>query len=80
MKHAVLIVIVLILIFFGFFLAVEQSRESGQAATIVSDMTDANEGGHDEQAKTNPVVFGAELSAQRMLSPAYRCRPNSCRA
>ena len=80
MKRSVLIVILLILLSFGLYLGAAGSRRQEQPATIVFDMTDANEGGHNEQAKTNPVVFGAELSAQRMLSPADRCRPNSCRA
>ena len=69
MKRGVLIVIVLILLTFGFFLGTVPKQESGQPATILSDKTNVNKGDTDEKSETDRLVFGAELSADRLLSP-----------
>ena len=70
MKHSVLIVILLILLSFGFYLGANREGPDGQAATIIFDETNANKGEVYETPKNTCVVFGAELSAQRLFGPA----------
>lgn len=66
MKRGAVLVLLLLLLSAGFFFGIGRAHDAGQIATIVWEKTNVNEGEAYEDLESHRLVFGAELSAQRL--------------